>query len=78
MPTVLRVEGLRFSFFSNERSELAHIRVTKAEGIAKFWLKPVSLASSDGFNLLTLNKLHEIVRENQALLLEAWNEYFSR
>jgi hypothetical protein len=78
MPTVLRVEGFRFSFFSNERNEPAHIHVTTAAGIAKFWLEPVSLASSDGFNLPTLNKLHGIVRENQALFLEAWNEYFSR
>ncbi|MGH9581397.1 MAG: DUF4160 domain-containing protein [Bryobacteraceae bacterium] len=52
MPTVLCVEGFRFSFFSNERNESAHIHVTKQDGIAKFWLHSASLASS-GFNLPT-------------------------
>lgn len=78
MPTVLRVDGFRFFFWTNERNEPAHIHVTKAEGVAKFWLDPVSLASTDGFNIPTLNKLQRIVRENQTLFLEAWNEYFNR
>ena len=78
MPTVLRVEGFRFFFWSNERNEPAHIHVAKGDGIAKFWLRPVSLASSDGFNAVILNKLHSVVRENEALFLEKWNEYFSR
>ncbi len=77
MPTVLRIEGFRFSFFSNERNEPAHIHVTKQNGIAKFWLRSVSLASSKGFDPPTLTKLHRIVRENQTFFLEAWNEYFS-
>lgn len=46
MPTVLRVAGYRFFFFSNERREPAHIHVERAEAYAKFWLTPVSLAGS--------------------------------
>jgi hypothetical protein len=45
---------------------------------AKFWLTPsVALASNDGFNSRVLKELTGIVDDNQALFLEAWNDYFS-
>jgi len=44
VPTILRVAGYRFFFFSNEREEPAHIHVEQAERYAKFWLVPISLA----------------------------------
>ncbi len=75
---MLRLGGFRFFFYSNERNEPAHIHVESAECGAKFWLDPVSVASSDGFNLSTLNTLQRLVKENQNLFLEAWNEHFSR
>ena len=75
---MLRIDGFRFSFFSNEGDEPAHIHVTKQRGLAKFWLDPVSLARSRNFDPATITKLHRIVRENQSLFLEAWNEYFAR
>jgi len=46
MPTVLRVGGYRFFFYSNEGSEPPHIHVQKAEKYAKFWLQPIQLADS--------------------------------
>jgi hypothetical protein len=46
VPTVLRAEGFRFFFFSNEGLEQPHIHVERGEGHAKFWLQPVSLAAS--------------------------------
>jgi len=49
MPTVLRVSGFRFFFYSLEGSEPAHIHVEHANKVAKFWLDPVSLAESRGF-----------------------------
>ena len=45
--------------------------------LAKFWLQPVSLASSIGFNAKELNQLLGLVREHEALLLEAWNDFFN-
>ncbi len=77
MPTVLRAEGFRFFFFSNEGQEPPHIHVEKQDGYGKFWLNPVRLAYSKGFNALTLNKLHSLVREHESLFLEKWNEYFT-
>jgi hypothetical protein len=38
MPTLLRVEGFRFFFYSNERQEPAHVHVEKGAGEAKLWL----------------------------------------
>ncbi|MCK5463385.1 MAG: DUF4160 domain-containing protein, partial [Bacteroidales bacterium] len=50
MPTVLRVKGYRFFFFSNEGNEPIHIHVEKAESYVKFWLDPIRIAFEFGFN----------------------------
>ncbi len=49
MPTVLLLRGFRFFFFSGEGSEPSHIHVEHGDQVAKFWLNPVQLASSEGF-----------------------------
>ena len=43
MPTLLRVEGFRFFFFSNEGQEPPHVHVSKDDGVAKLWLAPLQL-----------------------------------
>jgi len=45
--------------------------------LAKFWLKPVNLASSIRFSPKELRKLQQLVTENKEAFLEAWNEHFS-
>ena len=80
MPVILRVNGFRFFFYSNEGNPLesAHIHVMKAGNEAKFWLVPsVALASNDGFDARVLRELSGVVEDNQTLFLEAWNDYFS-
>lgn len=49
MPTVLRIDGYRFFFFSNEGSEPPHIHVQQAEKYARFWLQPLQLAMNSGY-----------------------------
>jgi hypothetical protein len=73
MPTILRIEGFRFFFYSDERQEPAHIHVRRGEDEAKFWLAPVPLSWNDGFNGATLSSLslHKIVRENETLFLQS-------
>ncbi len=44
--------------------------------IAKFWLAPVRLANSGGFNRAELRDMERLVEENSPVLLEAGNEYF--
>ena len=76
MPTVLRVDGHRFFFFSNEGNEPPHIHVETAESYAKFWLEPVMLARSIGYGARELRVLRGLVEENRVLFKEKWNEYF--
>jgi len=76
MPTILRVSGHRFFFFSNEGKESPHIHVETAENYAEFWLDPVTLARSIGYSARDLRVLREIVEKNRELIREKWNERF--
>jgi Domain of unknown function (DUF4160) len=79
MPTVLRLRGFRFFFYSNEGSprEPAHIHVEKDRCEAKFWLRPeTQIAYNDGYDARTLRELSEIVAENRNLFERAWDEFF--
>ncbi len=76
MPTVLNVGAYRFFFYAGDREEPAHIHVARNENIAKFWLDPVILQSSGGFNRLEITKIHKIINDHHSKLLEAWNDYF--
>jgi hypothetical protein len=78
MPTVLRVSGFRFFFYSLEGSEPPHIDVEHGDNVAKFWLNPVRLAESRGFRSHELNRLRAIVIERRGSFLEAWNAHFGR
>lgn len=76
MPTILRIGAYRFFFYANEGTEPVHIHIQSGRCLAKFWLQPVALASSTGFAAQELGKLHGLVRANEALFKEAWNEFF--
>ena len=76
MPTVLRLRGYRFFFFSLEGTEPPHIHIEKAGNYAKFWLSPVMLARTRGFRASELRELREIVEAKQSLFEDKWNEHF--
>ena len=65
MPTVLRIKGYRFGFFSADGDEPPHVHVSKDGNNAKFWLDPVQLAKDAGFSRHELNEAPDIVTENQ-------------
>ena len=77
MPTILRVRGYRFFLFSLDGVEPPHIHVEQAERVAKYWLAPITLARSRGFRSSELTEIHAIIKSNEQLFLEKWNEYFS-
>ena len=77
MPTVLRIAGFRFFFYSDEGSEPPHIHVERSDEVAKFWLEPVELVSSSGFSAKEINQLRKLVTENQTRLVQFWHEYFN-
>jgi Domain of unknown function (DUF4160) len=76
MPTVRRIGAARFYFFSSEGSEPPHVHVEQAGAVAKFWLRPVSLARSKGFRPHDLRRIRRLVIEHEREFLEAWHEYF--
>jgi hypothetical protein len=77
VPTVLKIKGYRFFFFSLEGNEPPHIHVEHGDNIAKFWLhSPINLASSYGFRSHELAKIRQIISEHTVLFLEKWHEFF--
>ncbi len=77
MPTVLIIGPYRFFFYSGDQDEPPHIHVERDNQKAKFWLQPVRLQNSGGFKRKELNRIQELIEENQVRFLEEWNEYFS-
>jgi len=76
MPTILVKDGFRLYFFANEGKEPIHVHVQYQAMTAKFWIKPIQLAKNCGMNANELSKARIIVRENENLIEEKWNEYF--
>jgi hypothetical protein len=77
MPTVLRHGPYRFFFYSVDRNEPAHVHVERDENKAKFWLTPVRLERGGGFKRKELNRIRQLIEENERHLLRSWNEYFN-
>jgi len=78
MPTLLRVEGFRFSFFAGDGVEPPHVHVSRGDAAAKIWLQPIRIAYAHGFNPAELRRIRELVFQHAAFFLERWNEYFGR
>jgi Domain of unknown function (DUF4160) len=76
VPTVLRGEGYRFFFFSNEGNEPPHIHLERGDGYAKFWLDPVVLAEAKDLKNSELRRGKLLVIEHRFDFLERWREYF--
>lgn len=78
MPTVLRLLGLRFHFYSDEGLEPPHIYVDAGDGECKFWLSPIRLASERGMSGSEIRKAERLVFEYQKLFLEKFYEFHGR
>ncbi|WP_310381729.1 DUF4160 domain-containing protein [Flavobacterium sp.] len=76
MPTIFYIDGLRFFFYSNEHLP-KHIHIEKAEKTAKFNLESIELVKSSRFNANELKQIRNLVEENQELLIQKWDEFFS-
>jgi hypothetical protein len=64
-------------FYAGDRDEPPHVHVERDDCEAKFWLDPVRIARSQGFAAKEINRIVELVVENQQLLLDGWNEFFN-
>ena len=77
MPTVLRIKGYRFFFFSREENR-KHIHICSGKGEAKFWLLPdIELAKNCGYSRRELKEIENIIEENYGYFIRAWNEHFT-
>ena len=77
LPTVHREGPYRFYFYSGDRHEPPHVHVEREANEAKFWLEPVGLAGSRGFNGTELRRLERIVVKQAKGFLRAWHEHFT-
>ncbi len=76
MPTVLRINGFRFFFFSDEHLPL-HIHVEKGDGYMRVELKTFKVTDTYKFSQSDERKIIAIIAEHQQELIGAWNEYFN-
>ncbi|MAN29084.1 MULTISPECIES: DUF4160 domain-containing protein [Mesonia] len=74
MPTVLRINGYRFFFYSNEHLP---IHIEKDEKTAKFNLQPIEIIYTRRFKASEISEIRKLVVENSEFLIQQWNEYFN-
>lgn len=77
MPTIHREGPYRFFFYADDETEPPHVHVERERFKAKFWLIPVRLQNSGGFNRNELNRIRRLVERHQELFLRGWNGYFN-
>jgi hypothetical protein len=75
-PTILESGPYRFFFFSSDRVEPPHVHVARERRLAKFWLRPVRVATNLGFGTPEVRRLTSLVQQHEAGLLKAWHDYF--
>jgi Domain of unknown function (DUF4160) len=75
-PTVLRIRGYRFYFFSREEPR-PHIHVHHVTGEAKVWLEPtIELAQNYGLTPSRIATAFRLIREHEHEILAAWKAHF--
>jgi len=79
MPTVLKIRGYRFHFYSDELLEPPHIHVERGEGECKFWLEPViKLARNKGLKPTELKIIEKLIFKNIEYLIKRYYEFHDR
>jgi len=77
MPTIFKIDGYRFFFFSDEHTP-EHIHIEKADAYARIEIENLKVTDSYNLNSKELKKLLKLVTENKNKLQGAWNEYFKQ
>jgi len=75
MPTVLRIGGYRFFFFSDEHLPM-HIHIEKADSYVRIEIETLKVTDSYNISHKEVKKLKRFVEENREVLKGAWNAYF--
>ena len=77
MPTVLRKDGFRFFFYSDEHLP-SHIHVEKGEAYARIELDTLEVTDTYRISSKELKKILHIIREYHDDFKEAWNAHFQK
>ena len=75
MPTVFRSGPYRFFFYSGDRDEPIHVHVERDDMIAKYWLDPIRLQYSGGFDRIELRRFRKKSQNRHAGLDPASRTY---
>ena len=78
MPTILRLLGFRFFFYSDEGTEPPHVHVEKGGSRGKVWLDPVEEDDLSRFKAKERRKALDIIKDNQENFKNFWNDYFGQ
>lgn len=79
MPTLLRILGYVFSFYSNESNEPPHVHVEKGGAHGKIWIEPdIEVEYMKGFNPSEKKKVIKLVDENVETFKTKWYEFFKK
>jgi len=77
VPTIFKIEGYRFFFFSDEHTP-EHIHIEKGDSYARIEIENLNVTDSYNLNSKELKKLLKLVATNKDKLQGAWNEYFQQ
>ena len=77
MPTILRLLGFRFFFYSNEGNEPPHVHIEKGDAEGEYWLDPVEEDYMDGFTNAEERQVQRIITEHQEKFNKDWHDYFT-
>jgi hypothetical protein len=78
MPTLMRAGPYRLFIFMFDCAEPPHVHVEGNDGLAKFWLRPVSLADSLGYSPREINRIRAIVVRERMTLIRRFDEICER
>lgn len=65
----------RFFFYSQDCSEKPHVHVKRDTHKAKFWLTPVSVAKTGGFQPHELAEIEKLVKDQRNKLMARWRKF---
>jgi hypothetical protein len=78
-PVIDRRGGFFFYFYSYDKNERPHVHVgdgkKQRSDDAKIWLDTLTVERRGRFNEHRINQALRIVRDNQAIYLQEWNDY---
>jgi uncharacterized protein YpmS len=77
MPTILRDNGYRFFFFSDEHLP-KHIHVEKGDSYIRIELENFQVTHRYKVSQKEIKKIIKIVKQKQQILLGAWDEHFKK